>query len=588
MIRLFYNKMYAVIVLALLINYLLIGTTIAAEHQKASNSGAEQSANYARLNSNELTYHVLLAEIAARRGLMDEALRNYSIAARGSDDARLAQRATNLALYVNDENLTLELAQRWFDLASNAGADNDDSSDDSLRARQALIIALLRNKSIDPAVEHLEVLRANAAQDPQEGFATVSALLGQIRDKDVIFATMESLSARHSQSQYALYYFALAATGLEKYSLAIENLNAALALAPQWRDALLLRAQTKIRQGNSDAALAELDVAVAEQPEERDLRLGYARLLVTADRLEQAREQFEILAEQDPNDVDSLYALGLLAADAKQYPVARKYLQQVLDLGKRQLEVYFELGKIEEQEQNYALAQTWYEKVNEGDRYLTAQVRAAAMLAKQHGISRLAERMQVLRSQRRDDVVRLYIAEADILREEGFYQQAFAKLSEALQERAGDTDLLYARALAAEKINKLDVLEADLRQILAADPENGHALNALGYTLADRTDRYQEALSYLQKAIKLLPGDAAVLDSMGWVKYRLGEHQESLEYLRRAYELNDDPEIVAHLSEVLWVMGNYEEAREIWQRSFDDHPDNEFLMRIKERFALDD
>ena len=585
MTRLVY-KIYTVMAVGLLLNWLSFGNTIAAEHKPSSDT-VDQQVSYPKLNSNELTYHVLVAEIAARRGLIDEALRNYSIAARGSNDMRLAQRATNLALYVNDDSSTLELAQRWFDLASN---DNSDSSDDSLRARQALVIALLRNKAIDPAVEHLEVLRANAAQDPQEGFATVSALLGQIRDKETIFATMESLSARHSQSQYAFYYFALAATGVEKYSLAIENLNAALALAPQWREALILRARTKIRQGDNEAALNELLAAVTEQPKERELRLGYAQLLVTADQLEKAREQFEILAEQDPKDVDSLYALGLLAADAKQYPVARKYLQQVLDLGKRQLDVYFELGKIEEQEKNYALAQDWYEKVNDGDRYLTAQVRAAAMLAKQHGLGQLSERMQTLRlqPQLREDAVRLYIAEADILREEGFYQQAFDKLSEALQERAENTDLLYARALAAEKINKLDILEADLKKILAQDPENGHALNALGYTLADRTDRYEEALGYLDKAIKLLPEDAAVLDSMGWVKYRLGEHQESLEYLRRAYELNDDPEIVAHLSEVLWVIGNYDEAREIWQRSFNDNPSNEFLLRIKERFALDD
>ena len=130
------------------------------------------------------------------------------------------------------------------------------------------------------------------------------------------------------------------------------------------------------------------------------------------------------------------------------------------------------------------------------------------------------------------------------------------------------------------------MLEQDLRKIIEANPDSGHALNALGYTLADRTDRYQEAYDYLQRAIALLPNDPAVLDSMGWIKYRLGDYEESLDYLRRAYKLNTDPEIASHLSEVLWISDQREEARDIWQRAIEQAPDNEYLLDVKERLGL--
>jgi tetratricopeptide (TPR) repeat protein len=528
------------------------------------------------ISETELMYHILLGELAARRGQFQAALGSYLIAARASNDPRIAERAANLALFVNDDEATLLLAQRWYQLAPN-----------DVRARQAMAIALLRKQQVEQAVEHLEAVLAAASEDPQEGFATLSALLSQVKDQETVYQALSRLRERHPQSRYALYYHALAALRVEQYAPALASLQAALALDPQWREALLLRAQVKLQQGASAEALAELAQAVERAPQDRQLRLGYARLLVSAEKLSEARAQFETLAEQDPNDADSLYALGLLAAEAEQYDVAEDYLLRVLKLGQRIMDVYFELGKLAEQRKDYAKAREWYEQVADGERYLGAQVRAAAMLARQGDVSAMSTRMAELRLNNPDDAVSLYIAEADILREEKKYQPAFDVLSEALKSNPDNEDLLYARALAAERLDRLDVLEADLRKIITADPDNGHALNALGYTLADRTGRYEEALGYLERAIALLPDDAAVLDSMGWVNYRLGHYEEALRYLRRAYEINDDAEIVAHLSEVLWVAGHKGEAREIWRKALAKTPDSEHLRRVNERFKLD-
>jgi tetratricopeptide (TPR) repeat protein len=172
------------------------------------------------------------------------------------------------------------------------------------------------------------------------------------------------------------------------------------------------------------------------------------------------------------------------------------------------------------------------------------------MLAKLGNLPAMSAHFVKLRRDNPQSAVPLYISEAEILREEGRGEAAFNLLSGALDQNPNDEDLLYSRSLAAESIDRLEVAERDLRTLIEADPENGQALNALGYTLADRTDRYQEALDYLQRALALLPDDAAVLDSMGWVLYRLGRYEESLNYLRRAYEASADEEIAAHLREV--------------------------------------
>jgi tetratricopeptide (TPR) repeat protein len=533
------------------------------------------SSSLPALTTGELMYHILVAETATRRRQFDLALSHYQAAANSSDDPRIAERATNIALFINDDAATLALAQRWYALDS-----------DNPRVHRALALALLREGKVDEALDHLEAVRTTATADPHEGFATVSSLLGQITDREVIFETMEKLLALHPQSAYALYYHALAALGVEKMDQTMTSLNQALDIMPDSREALLLRARVKIEQGDPEQALAELASAVDKHPDDRELRLGYARMLVTADKLAESQAQFEILAQQDPDDAESLYALGILAAEAGQLDAAENYLLKVLELNQRPSDVYFELGKIEEQRLHYDKAQQWYERVGEGERYLSAQVKAATMLAQQGDTAAMHTRMAELRLQNPEDTTSLYIAEAEILREKKLYQDAFDKLSEALADDVDNNDLLYARALAAEKIDRLDVLETDLTKIIAEDPDNGHALNALGYTLADRTDRYTEALAYLEKAIALLPDDAAVLDSMGWVKYRLQQYDEALKYLRRAYEVNDDAEIVSHLIEVLWESGQQDEARKLLQKALKKDPENDYLMKLKERIKL--
>jgi tetratricopeptide (TPR) repeat protein len=374
--------------------------------------------------------------------------------------------------------------------------------------------------------------------------------------------------------------------GNDNPQAALEALSAAVKLQPDWSQAHLARAELLVQLDRAGEALEALAETLTEQPDTRPLRVGYARLLIANNRLDEAREQFERLVADDPVDGDSLFALGVLAADAEQFDLAVEYLQKVLALDVRTMDTYYELGKVEELRGNFEQARDWYAQITTGERYLNAQVRVATMEARLGNFPAMAEHFTQLRTSHPDSAIALYIAESEVLREEKRYQMSFDLLDNALSDHPDNHDLLYSRALIAERLDRLDVLERDLRRIVEDDPDNGHALNALGYTLADRTDRYEEALDYIAKALALLPEDAAVLDSMGWVKYRLEDYEAALHYLRQAFEASPDPEIAAHLSEVLWVSGATDEARAVWRESIDQHPEDEHLIEVQERFGL--
>jgi tetratricopeptide (TPR) repeat protein len=517
----------------------------------------------------------MLGEVAGSRGQLDTALENFRQAALASPDPRVAERAMGIALFAQDKAAMLAIAERWYAL--------DKTSN---KALQAMVLALLNNERVAEAIPHLEALRLTADQDGQEGFTVIAALLDQIQDKALAIKVMDGLRALHPASRFAQYYYALAGLEGEDYPSALQALDTVLQRDSQWGAAYLLQARVRMAMGDDEAALAGLAKAVDTLPDDRTLRIGYARLLVGAERLDEARTQFERLAQRDPKDVDALYALGLLASEQKRYDDAVKHFTQLVEQGERVMDAYFELGRVEELRGDFAKAKDWYARVENDERYLSAQVRMGVMLAKQGDFSGMAEHFGKVRQNNPQSWVVLYISEAEILRDEKRHQSAYDLLTQALAQEPNDENLLYSRALAAERLDRLDVLESDLRGVIEANPENGHALNALGYTLADRTDRYQEALGYIERAIALLPDDPAVIDSMGWVQFRLGNHEEALKYLRRAYKINADAEIAAHLTEVLWVTNQQEEARKIWQTAVEKDPDSEHLRKIKERLGL--
>ena len=522
----------------------------------------------------EIVYRILVAELAGKRGQIELALDNYRAAAHASLDPQVAERALAVAMFAKHADAALEMARRWYALAPET--DN---------ANRALALLLLRSNA-PQALEQLDKLRQMSSHDGQEGFSAVAVVLSQIEDKQQVLDILAELHRRYPRDVHAPYYQALTYLGLKQSDAALVALRTAMEINPKWPPAMLLYAQVLVENQQLSQAREFLYQAVQQQPEVGELRYGYARVLVSNQQNQAAAEQFRWLAEHEPKNSEYRFALGLLAMDAKQYPDAQQHFQQALALGHDAAETYVQLGRSYEAQQNYEQARSWYNKVPvDSEKELNAQVLIGGLLLKQGKVAAMEQHFAQLRQRYSEQADLLFVAEAEALHNIGDEQAAYTVLDKAVGLYPDNSDLRYARALAAERIDRLDVLESDLRYIIEREPENAHALNALGYTLADRTDRHQEALGYLEQALKLLPDDAAVIDSMGWIKYRLGDTQAALEYLRQAYARNQDGEIVAHLAEVLWVSAQQEEALKVWREASQRLPDDRFLKANAQRFG---
>ena len=522
----------------------------------------------------ELLYHVMAAEVAGQRGRLDLAVENYLQAARLSGDAKVAERATRIAVYARDDQAALDAARVWVE-----------AEPDSVDANQVVAALLVRRGELDEATARLEHVLQMGGNGDTNRYMLITTLLSREQDKAAALEVMNRLMAKRPNNPDALYAFAHLAYLVGDYPRAIEAVEQALALKPDWSVAHILRANTLTRQGQTELALNRLDEAVKEYPEDSELRMFYARKLMEARRLDAARDQFKVLLEYEPDATAAVFALGLLSLQLNQFDDAERYFKDLIERGERASEASYFLGQLHEARRNTDEAMSWYAQVRDGDYFFDAQMRIAVLLAKRGDVAEARERLSAIPANNNQARVRIYLTEGEILREAKQYQEAFDLYTTALEVMPQNVDLLYARGLTAERIGRLDILEADFKAVLAIDPENAQALNALGYTLADRTTRYEEALEYVQRALELRPNDAAVIDSMGWVLYRLGRHDEALKYLRRAFEMLNDAEIAAHLGEVLWVTGDHDRAREVWDEALREAPQHEILLDVIKRFT---
>ncbi len=523
----------------------------------------------------ELIYELLVADLAARQGDLETALRNYLDVARTSRDPQVARQAVRLAVLARKPKKALEAARLWVELAP-----------DSLEPQRVLGVLLVRNGLIDEAVQTYENLIAREAE-PGPAILHVAAMLRRETDKDGALRVMRDLAQKYPNVPEAHYALASTAHWAGDADLALKEIEEALRLKPEWTAAVVLKARILVGARDLDAAIAYLQSYLTDHPKATSVRLELARRLVDARRLKAAREQFETLAAQTPDDPDVLYALAMLAMQFGDVEEAKGYLEHLYKLGKRvQAAAYF-LGQVAEEQQRWEDALRWYRKVRRGEYRLDAQLRIAAILARLKGLDEALDYLDQVPLTNLDEVRRIYLFKASLLQEYKRYQAAFALLSEALTRIPDDPQILYARALVAERLDKLDVAEADLRKILEQEPKNAAALNALGYTLADRTDRLEEARKLIEAAYELQPDDPAIIDSMGWVRYREGDLEGAERYLRQAYERLDDAEIAAHLGEVLWRLGKQDEARAILRKALEKDPDDEVLRATIERLGLD-
>ena len=522
--------------------------------------------------TDDLMFDILLAEIAGQRGALDTAVPHYLQAAEIARDPRVAERAVQIASYAKQYDIAERAARRWVELAP-----------DDMEAHKALTVLALHLGDTAEAITQLDYL-ISTADDPEEGYRLATALLGRDANKDEAVATMEKLVAHHPENPHAWMALSRMAVNAERLEKGLDAVNKALELSPQLPAAVILKAQILVRLDRKAEATRVLDAAVSMHPENSMLHFAYGRMLLDGDDLDGARKQFGKVVELDPDNAEGLYSLALLELETKQYKAGEKHLQQLLQLRPDEQNAYYYLGYSALEQGDDATALQWYRKVEEGDYWSQSQLRIAEILLRQGKVDAMRNYMRVLRQKNPEQSVTFFLIEGQVFTDAGMHEAAFNLYGTALETSPDNEELLYAHSLAAEKLGKLDIAERDMRRILKNDPDNTRTLNALGYTLADRTNRYEEALVYIQKAYEQEPNDPAIIDSLGWVHYRLGNLAEARRLLQQAWDMTSNSEIGAHLGEVMWAQGDRDAARRIWEVALEAERDNTMLLTVIDRY----
>lgn len=526
----------------------------------------------------ELTPHTLfmlmLGEIAGARGEFGVSVDAYLEAARETRDPRIAKRATEIALFARDVDAAAEAARLWNDTAPES---------DEARRVLAGVLASSGERLNEVQIQLARILAQNPEQ-LEQNLLGLNRALARVQDKIIVQSIVNRLTEPYLRTEPAAHFArAQAAAAAEDGLFALDALKSALSLRPDWEPAVLFKAQMLVQFDATGEALALLNDFLHAYPHNRQARLTYARTLVSAHEFESARNEFLGLLAETPQDHDLLYAVAIISSQIGDQDTAVEMFSRAIDAGHPESDgIRMSLGQLAERRRDNLSALEWYRSVRFGMLHLDAQLRIAVLTAREGEVD--AARL-LLRSLPTDeqDTQRLLLTETLILREAGRYREALELVDQSLREDARNTELLYESAMLAERLDDMELMETRLRTLIAIEPEHAHAYNALGYTFADRNLRLDEARDLIMQALALAPDDPYILDSMGWLLFRENDLEGALDYLQRAHTLRPDPEIAAHLGEVLWLMERRDEARQVWQEAQNNDPDNKTLAETIER-----
>jgi tetratricopeptide (TPR) repeat protein len=524
----------------------------------------------------ETLYQFLLAEIAGQRGNLGLSSQAYLEIAQKTRDPRVAKRASEVAMFSRNYGVALEAASLWLELEPN-----------SIAARQSVASVLVNSDDLKGALPHLARLLAVEGNNTGHGFLQINNIFAKHADKSAVLDAVKQLAQPYARLPEAQFAIAQAAHNAGEHEVALAAIREASRLRPDWELAAVFQAQLLSRTSNP-LAIEYLAKYLASHPKAQEARLNFARLLVADRSYNAARAEFQKLMSDFPDNSDVVFAVALLSVQLKDYDSATQQLKRAMELGfKDQDSIRLYLGQVSEEQERHADAKKWYSAVAPGKHFLEANSRYAGIVAKQEGLPAGRMYLRSMPSNSEQEKVQYIQAEAQLLRDNNADQEAFQMLAHALENTPNHPDLLYDHAMAAERVDRLDVLESNLRKLIQMKPDYAHAFNALGYTLADRTNRLDEAQQLIETALQLAPEDPFIMDSMGWVHYRRGNVDQGLQFLQRAFSSRPDPEIAAHLGEVLWVSGKKREAQKIWREALKDSPKNEVLLNTIKKFVAD-
>ncbi|WP_422460918.1 tetratricopeptide repeat protein [Endozoicomonas sp. ALB115] len=517
----------------------------------------------------ETLYDLLVAEIGGQRQRYDLALGNYLKQAHKTRDIGVARRAYQVAVYVGARQAALDASLLWVELEPENPDALHGSALELLYAGQydRAFARMSQQLSLggSPAFDVL----ASAAGNEQGRLATDSQL--------ELIQQFDQLSQAYPDYPVLKLGRAILRQQTGAFESALTLANELLRQDRGFVPAMMVKGRALHKLKRDAEAEIMLADAIRRHPEKNRLRLLYGRVLVHAGKLDLARKQFEILLERAPGESDIVLSLALITSENGLEQEAVQYFEQLLALGERNNTAHYYLGRLSEKQEKYSAAKEHYLSVGPGKEFMAAQVALTQMLVGQNKLEEALTHVGEARSRHPARMESLFLLEGELLVNDRQLGKALILFERALKTNPESVNLLYSRAMVYEKLDDLEGLEKDLRSILAFDPDNAAALNALGYTLADRTDRVKEAEALILQAYDLNSEDPAILDSMGWVQFRLGNLDQAEKYLRMAYSQFPDAEIAAHLGEVLWVKGEQDAARSLWAEALRKSPDSQIL-----------
>jgi tetratricopeptide (TPR) repeat protein len=486
--------------------------------------------------------------------------------ARRTRDPKVLGRATEVAAIARQYDLALEMNKLWLEVEP-----------DSTKAQQAQSSLMVLSNRLDELAPQLATVLEQDKANLAPNLMHLNRILARHGDKAAVQRLVDRLAAPYDSVPEAHFAMGQAAANTGDFMRAQSEFEKALLLRPDWEAAALSRAQLQARQSNK-SAIASLSEFTEHYPNARDARLALARLLINDKQYSAARTQFDRLIKDNPDSPEVIYPVAMLALQQGDATTGRTQLEKLLKSDfQDKSTVHFFLAQIDEDQKKPEAALEHYRQVTVGDQYITARSRAAQILVKQ---GKAEEARDLIRSTQAGSVAektQLILAESQLLRESGRHAEAYAMLETALAKQPDNPELLYETALSAERQGKPEVLETHLKRLLELKPDHAHALNALGYSFAERNIRLDEASALITRALLLTPDDPFIMDSLGWVLFRQGKLGEALSTLERAYQIKADPEIAAHIGEVLWTLNRKDDARRVLKDAAKKNPENEVL-----------
>lgn len=520
----------------------------------------------------EFVFKYLVAEIAGQRGDLATSSKVFYELAQLSQDASLAERAAKVAAYGNVPGMTVPSIKLWSELDPT-----------STEAQQAMTEILIATDQLEAAKPHLAKLFDKDETRPG-GFLYLNNILSRSKDKAGVLNLVHALAAPYPDLAEAQFAIAQAAYAANQSKVGLQALDKAETLKPGWNLAALLKGQVLFNQ-SPQTGIDFYQSFLDKYPDTNEVRVNMAKIMVSQKQYEAAKKQYPIIMQYGKGNPEVTAVVGLLSFQAGDFNAAEAYFQQALaqDI-KEQDQLFIYLAQVTEKQNREADAIAWFNKVQPGPRFLEAQIGLANLIARTQSVDKAIENLDAIDDLTTEQQIIVIQTQASLLAKAKRDKDSFDLLDKAVKNLPNTPELVYDYALAAERVNKLDIMESELRKTIASKPDFAAAYNALGYSYADRNIKLDEAVTLIEKALSISPNDHYMLDSLGWAYYRKGKLDKAITYLEQAYQVNQDPEIAAHLGEVLWQKGKHDEAKKIWTDALSRNPNNELLMTTASKF----